>query len=288
MDAKPVAELRRLVGFPDRHWRVLCEPMLKASAPDTLETFRRILMIRHGVYLPVGAPAEDIYRLRDLWTYAVMVTVLINKGMSMNDIPDVGRQWLESDEECMRNLAMVKNGAQAGILYELLQRADASRPENTKGFKGHPSAPDERERENPVKVQSELFSNSDSIDEPAVRKEEVSRPGEIFLHWLREGIHSGEIKVNKPKARVHVVEEGVLIVSPVTFRDFDPDHWDDVQRDLLSMGIHKPGYSNNLSTYTVQGNPGVKTGIKIQGILIPDTSLLFDSSPDANPVLELC
>jgi len=32
--------------------------------------------------------------------------------------------------------------------------------ERVKGSKGRPSAPDERERENPVKVQSELFAKS--------------------------------------------------------------------------------------------------------------------------------
>jgi len=281
MAENPVAELRRLSGFPDSHWSVLCEPMLKVSAADTLETVRRMLMIRHGLYLPVGAPAEDIYRLRDLWTYAVMVATLVKNGMDMESVPDVGLQWLESDEECMRNLSMIKNGAQTGILYELLQRADASRPERGKGSKGHPPKPDEREREKPAKVQSELLQNPDPTDEPDLRKEEASRPGETCLQWLREGIQSGKIKVNKPGARVHVVEEGALIVSPITFRDFDPDHWDDVQKDLLNMGVHIPGTSNNIHGYSVRS----ASGVVIQGVLVPCT-LLFDGPHDINPNIE--
>jgi len=285
MDGSSVTHIRRLVGFPDLHWSLLCAPMMSiAHQLDALDLIRRVLMLRHGVYLPVGAPAEDIYRLRDLWTYAIMVAAMMSKGMELKAVPSDGLKWLNSDKECMRSISMIQNGTHAGILYELLQRASAQHPERGNGFKGSPPKPDEREREEPEtkKVHNELFTDTDSEDASVISEKATSRSGGMFLDWLRHGIKSGRMKVNEPVARVHVVSEGVFIISPVTFKDYDENHWDDVENDLLSMGLHQPGPSNNMLTYKVQGKPGVC----LKGILIPDISLLFDSPPDVNLALE--
>jgi hypothetical protein len=118
---------------------------------------------------------------------------------------------------------------------------------------------------------------------PAARQEhESARPGEMFIEWLREGIKSGGIAVNVPGARVHVVEDGVLIVSPHAFKEFDAVHWQAVLSDLLAMEIHVARNGNPMRCWNVRD----RDGAFVRGVLIADVSLLFDSLPDVNTALE--
>ncbi|MDQ6966511.1 MAG: DNA-binding domain-containing protein, partial [Mariprofundaceae bacterium] len=80
---------------------------------------------------------------------------------------------------------------------------------------------------------------------------------------------------------VHVVGEGVLIVSPGAFKDFDAGHWQAVQGDLLAMGVHLPRGGKHMRSWNVRG----RDGVFVRGILLSDASLLFESTPDVNPAL---
>ena len=243
-----VTTIRRLTGFPERHWKALCEPMMKTVHENALEHARRALTIRQGVYLPTGASAEDIYRLRDVWTYAVLVTALRSAGMDSGYVPSMGMAWLEADAECIKSMNLALANPPAGVITELIARACGEE-------KRLPSVRDE---------------NS------------PSRPGEMFIEWLRQGIKSGAIAVNAPGAKVHMVGEGVLVVSPGAFKDFDAGHWQVVQSDLLAMGVHTPRGDNHVRCWNVRG----RDGVFVRGILFPDVSLLFDSPPPVNPVLK--
>ncbi len=131
MARNPVADIRRLVGFPERHWCVLCKPMMQAVDDDTTEIVRRVLTLRQGIYLPVGAVAEDIYRLRDVWTYAVMVTAMMSRGMSMDVVPVVGQEWLKANVECMRHIRMALANPPSGVIcyvFPCLRTARLSYP----------------------------------------------------------------------------------------------------------------------------------------------------------------
>jgi len=243
-----VIGIRRLTGFPDKHWKALCEPMMKVSHEDALEHARRVLTLRQGVYLPTGASAEDIYRLRDRWTYAVLVSALRSAGMDSRCVPSLGMAWLEADVECIKSMKLALAEPPVGVIAELISRA-------TGGEMLRPS-----------------------VQETA----EPSRPGKMFIEWLRAGAKSGAITVNAPGARVHVVEEGVLIVSPGAFKDFDASHWQAGQNDLLDMSIHIPHGGNHLRCWNVRG----RDGAFVRGIMVADASLLFDSQPPVNPGLE--
>ncbi len=41
-----------------------------------------------------------------------------------------------------------------------------------------------------------------------------------FLDWIRHGIRDGKIYTNRSNALIHIVKEGVLIVSPLAFKSF--------------------------------------------------------------------
>jgi hypothetical protein len=249
MAGKPVVTgIRKLVGFPERHWQALCAPMMETAPEHALELARRVLTLRQGVYLPPGASAEDIYRLRDVWTYAVLVTALRGAGMEVACVPHMGMAWIEADAECFRSMKLALAEPPTGVIAELIVRACGR-----------------------------------EMCTPAARQEhESARPGEMFIEWLREGIKSGEIAVNVPGARVHVVEDGVLIVSPGAFKEFDAVHWQAVLDDLLAMEIHVARDGSPMRCWNVRD----RDGAFVRGVLIANVSLLFDSPPDVNTALE--
>ena len=89
------------------------------------------------------------------------------------------------------------------------------------------------------------------------------------------------------QARVHVVNEGVLLVSPAIFRDFadrvpDEGTWEHVQKRFLKLRLHvKRPDGTNVHRYRVTGERHQSV---IKGILIEDAGQVFGSalSPDSN------
>jgi hypothetical protein len=63
--------------------------------------------------------------------------------------------------------------------------------------------------------------------------------GECFLRWLREGIEGRRLEINTPNARLHVLPEGLALVSPGLFRDFDPTRWQHVQKRFQRLKRHR-------------------------------------------------
>ncbi len=111
--------------------------------------------------------------------------------------------------------------------------------------------------------------------------------GEQFLSWLRAGLASGDIITNDVRARVHVVPEGILIVSPAIFKDFahhSNNDWNHVQKRFQKLGLHeKTPQGTNIHSYHTVG--GRKTST-VNGLLIRDHSSLFqDTAPSPNPHL---
>src|SRR5690606_22878545 len=74
------------------------------------------------------------------------------------------------------------------------------------------------------------------------RKKEASEdtdPGRCFLHWLKEGLANGTIAINTVNARVHAVPEGLLLVSPGIFKDFDRENWSMAQKRFQKLKLHR-------------------------------------------------
>lgn len=110
-------------------------------------------------------------------------------------------------------------------------------------------------------------------------------PGEQFLAWLRKAVAAREIQVNTVTARVHVVSEGVLLVSPSIFRDFAAKRgqleWSNVQKRFQKLKLHrKTDGGTNIHRYTVVGS---RKRSSINGVLIPDAATVFGASPAPPP-----
>jgi len=123
--------------------------------------------------------------------------------------------------------------------------------------------------------------------EPDVASEDQGRQ---FLVWLQTELADRRLAVNSVQARVHVVAEGVLLISPAIFRDFanqvpDTGTWENVQKRFLKLKLHmKRPDGTNVHRYRVTGE---RRQSLIKGILIQDAGQVFGSTPrpQANPHL---
>jgi Putative conjugal transfer nickase/helicase TraI C-term/Putative helicase len=106
-----------------------------------------------------------------------------------------------------------------------------------------------------------------------------------FLSWLKDGIRSQSIKVNEANARVHVVEEGVLLVTPGIFKDYAAAEsgntdWLKIQKRFLKLGLHEKGSGGiNVHEYSLKNNNKAST---INGILLKNASIVFGLSAIPN------
>lgn len=114
-------------------------------------------------------------------------------------------------------------------------------------------------------------------------------PVDTFFHWLQQGIQSGTLKTNQAKARVHVVQEGVALMTPGIFQDYalanEPDsaNWADIQKKVLKKNWHvKAANGLNVLTYHVTG-PSKTNDVNV--VLFEDKTLIFGATqpPKANP-----
>lgn len=93
-------------------------------------------------------------------------------------------------------------------------------------------------------------------------------PGQHFLHWLSEGLRSGKHKLNETGAFLHVVHEGLLLVSPRIFKEFSPDAWEHTQKRFTKLGLHrKAPNDSNIWLYQVRGQR--KSGV-VRGFLLEE------------------
>ena len=112
-------------------------------------------------------------------------------------------------------------------------------------------------------------------------------PGQTFLDWLHDGLKQNRFEINATSARLHCVEEGLLLVSPGIFKDFDRENWQRVQKRFQKLKIHrKTAQGTNIHTYQVTGK---RSKSRINGILIEDPERRFEGVmlPECNPHLAL-
>lgn len=108
-----------------------------------------------------------------------------------------------------------------------------------------------------------------------------SDAGQQFLAWLKDGVATRRIQVNTVSARVHVVPEGVLLVSPGIFKDFATRHpdleWSNVQKRFQKLRLHRrTNAGTNIHRYSVVGT---RKRSSINGLLIQEPSVVFGASP---------
>jgi conjugal transfer pilus assembly protein TraI len=126
---------------------------------------------------------------------------------------------------------------------------------------------------------------SPSLNQDTEQAEEDQ--GVLFLQWLRQGLKERTLLINVVNARVHTVPEGVLLVSPGIFKDFNLSRWSYVQKRFQKLKVNEKtrARGENIHSYLVDG-PRKKNRV-IKGFLITETVSVFPgiTLPHANPHL---
>lgn len=133
---------------------------------------------------------------------------------------------------------------------------------------------------------AETATNSRQPDGQVPGMDPATDAGERFVVWLKQSIENDTVPINTVKARIHVLPEGLALVSPRIFRDFDSANWSHVQKRFQKLQRHRKTPKNeNIWTCIVEG--GRKQSI-LKVILIPDAATALDISlPDPNPAVTL-
>jgi hypothetical protein len=123
-------------------------------------------------------------------------------------------------------------------------------------------------------------------------------PGQAFLNWVKEGIQSHKLIINDSKAKVHIVNGTVFLVTPGLFQryvqefpgisqgaDQEIEEWRWVQKQFEKLKVHrKHGDGINIWTCQVEG-PRKKARLK--GYLLEKPTLLFETVVADNPFLKI-
>jgi len=113
------------------------------------------------------------------------------------------------------------------------------------------------------------------------------KTGDAFLDWIIAGIQDRSVDYNNPSARIHVVNEGVLLLSPGIFQDYVRVHqldepWESIQKQFLKLDLHeRTAGCFNIHRYRVSGDT---QSAPITALLLKDVGLLFKTgTPRPNP-----
>ena len=117
-------------------------------------------------------------------------------------------------------------------------------------------------------------SVSTAHETASLEEERNKDPGKLFRTWLHDGLRQDRFETNSVNARIHRVEEGLLLVSPGIFKDFDRDNWQRVQKRFQKLKLHrKTTQGTNIYTYQVTGK---RSRSRIKGFLIEEPESLFE------------
>lgn len=210
-------------------------------------------------------------------------------------VPAVGLKWLWSNPALLMCWigAILGEPQSAGILAEIIELpcnvADRLEPSPTPRSSAGlheamtPIEPNTtpRSTETPDDAKVSEVEQTESDHRPAAvpgaglagKSDDLRRQ---FLAWLKERLGKGQIAINHAGAPIHRLPEGLLLVSPAIFQEYDALRWQDVQKRFLKLKLHvRSGPGNNFVTYRVVDNPSST----IKGLLIPDPRSLFGNEP---------
>ena len=124
-------------------------------------------------------------------------------------------------------------------------------------------------------------------EKTAVTAVVAMKTGDAFLNWIIAGIQDRSVDYNNSGARIHVVNEGVLLLSPGIFQDYVRVHqldepWESLQKQFLKLDLHERTAGGfNIHRYRVSGDT---QSAPITALLLKDIGLLFKTgTPRPNP-----
>ncbi|MFC0323697.1 MobH family relaxase [Gallibacterium melopsittaci] len=118
--------------------------------------------------------------------------------------------------------------------------------------------------------------------------------GECFLDWLKKSIVNESLSINEPKAKIHIINQHVFLVSPGIFQFYCQskigssanEHWKLLQKNFQALGIHKKRQPGNYNIWKCEIKGPRRTSV-LQGYIIEDIKLLTNKQLFDNMYLTL-
>ncbi|WP_165604886.1 conjugal transfer nickase/helicase domain-containing protein, partial [Glaesserella parasuis] len=120
-------------------------------------------------------------------------------------------------------------------------------------------------------------------DSPKIYNEH-SIDAQKFIQWVKAGVLSGRLVINRPNAKLHIVEKHIFLVTPSIFQLYlkevanstDKKSWELLQKQFQNLGVHKRQHtsddSRNIWTCSIVG-PNKQSFLN--GYLIEDVKLFI-------------
>lgn len=267
---------------------------------------------------PVTRTGCAYYRINrrhcDEWRSADAVTPLLVAHV----VPKDGLRWLGGHDDLLKDWIDAISGQVVGVsvIARIVREASDRAAGNTLPLDTRTAAPDgeacgrqssgttaqkplftwETSESDPAQTQpvhDRIIDDRDGLSsDPAYRSTlpaadaEPPDPGEAFVEWLTNALTSGVLQVNTAKGSVHIVDSGLLLVSPAVFRAFAGEKWRHVQKRFFKRRMtEKSANGENFFHYLLNSESGQRT---IKGLLISDPEeKLGVSLPEVNPRLSL-
>ncbi|MFD1260361.1 MULTISPECIES: MobH family relaxase [Entomomonas] len=162
-----------------------------------------------------------------------------------------------------------------------------------------------------VNKNKQSFEITEKIDNPEksqpafiINAQQELSPKEIgkhFVNWLQFKIEHHKLPINDSNAKLHIIEQQLLIVSPGIFQRFTHEHpeieqlkaksikletWRWVQRGFEQQKLHKKR-PDELNIWQCEVKGPRKKGKIIQGYLLNSESFYKEFIPHDNPFLTL-
>ncbi|WP_339430149.1 MobH family relaxase [Pseudomonas taetrolens] len=124
-------------------------------------------------------------------------------------------------------------------------------------------------------------------------------PGQLFLHWLRDGLQQKCLALNDASALLHTVDGTLFLVSPGIFHRYLQEHpeiaqrvqhdgsknWQWLQKQFERLGQHRKR-ADDLNLWTCEVF-GPRPGKRLHGYLLLQPETVLDQVPFDNPYLRL-
>ncbi len=170
---------------------------------------------------------------------------------------------------------------------ELVTTNIETKPSTEAGFDPVAFFSESQAEKKPSESAGEEIQPTPEINRSSAPLNENEDPGKQFRTWIHDGLLKDKFETNSVNARIHRVQEGLLLISPGIFKDFDKDNWQQVQKRFQKLKLHrKTPQGTNIYTYQVTGK---RNKSRIKGFLIESPETLFEgvALPSPNPHLAL-
>ena len=170
----------------------------------------------------------------------------------------------EQQTETVNNYENTETAKEPGELYTPLE----DNPPLSSSASNIKSSGAVTEDKNLAQIESKFTLDSGAGPEKDLKIPKPSAPeiGEYFINWIRRSVKDKSLRVNRADTPVHIVPQGVVLVSPVILKKFcakmgfdeltgNKATWKVVQTQFHKMKLHiKTDNHVNIHKFQIKGN----------------------------------